>query len=489
MMIRKTSLSVGLITISITLVFLLSSLFFYYSMKEGLKREILSSSLPLLSENIYSDIQHRLSLPLNVSSSMSRDTFLTNWVLDGEKDIDEVTLYLRHLKDKYGFFSTFFVSESTGRYYYFDGVLKEVSPDDSHDVWYYAFVDSGRPVDLDVDTDEASNGILSIFINNRLEDLQGNLLGVVGVGIRLETVARLLQEKKDQYHRNVYLVDENGVIQVHSDISLVEQVDIYMQSGISDIADELMREDNDHPMEMSYLSSQGRVYITSRYIPELEWHVFVEQNERTGLKEARKSLFISLFFTLLISAGIFLFSSYALKSFEVRMENLAGTDTLTGVSNRRELFKQYEIFQYRTRRFSSKLSVILLDLDKFKNINDRYGHLEGDRVLKESAVLFSKMIRPSDLIVRWGGDEFLIMVEASESEAVSTAERILEAARSIRFGGDRESSSSLTLSIGVCEAESDESLEDLTFRADQAMYLSKQKGRNRVTPFSECSPV
>ena len=481
---KRKNLSVGLITVSITLVFLLSALFFYYGTKKSLKKEILSSSLPLLSENIYSDIQHRLSLPLNVSSSMSRDTFLTNWVLDGEKDADEIILYLNNLKEKYGFFTTFFVSSRTDRYYYSDGILKEISPDDEHDVWYYTFVDGGKAVDLDVDTDEASDGVLSIFINNRLEDLQGHFLGIVGVGIRLESVARLLQDKRDQYRRNIYLVDENGIIQVHPDLSLVEQVNIFQDEGMAPIAPELMKEGS-HLKEMTYTSSSGKVFISSRYIPELDWHVFVEQDEKSSLTEARKSLIISFIITFVIAAGIFLFSNHFLKSFEAQMEDLAGTDTLTGTFNRRELFRQFEIYHYRNLRYSTRLSIILIDLDNFKAINDSSGHLEGDRILKEAADLFSRLIRPSDLIVRWGGDEFVILMEASEQDARGKAEQIRRAAESIGYGTGKDSGGGLTLSIGVGEAAEEDSLESLIARTDKAMYRSKQTGRNRVTAVSD----
>ena len=101
---------------------------------------------------------------------------------------------------------------------------------DDHDIWYYRFVDSGMQYTLDVDTDEAGGQLLTIFINFRVEDAEGNLLGVTGVGIKMEDFSSFLSDKQKKYNRNIFLCDSNGVIQAHSDISQIEQVNIHEDS-------------------------------------------------------------------------------------------------------------------------------------------------------------------------------------------------------------------------------------------------------------------
>lgn len=341
MYIKKSKVSLSILTFFIITAFLLSSFFSYFTAKQSLKEEILNSSLPLLSENIYSEIQRSLSIPLKVSSSMSRDSFLIKWVNDGEQNYDEITLYLKNIKERYNFFSTFFVSSTSSNYYYGDGVLKKISAEDDHDSWYYDFMNSGKEADLDVDTDEASDGVLTIFINYRLEDFNGSFLGVVGVGVRLDQIAVKLQEKQDKYNRNVFLVDEDGFIQVHSDIHLIEQVNIFKKEGIRNVADEIMAQSAD-PIEIEYKTDSQSIFVSSRYISELGWHIIVEQDEKSSYFEARKSLYLSLLITIMITGLLLFVSSHILKVFEQQMELIAGTDNLTNTANRRELIKQFE---------------------------------------------------------------------------------------------------------------------------------------------------
>ena len=438
--------------------------------------------MPLLSENIYSEIQKTLSLPLNVASSMARDSFLISWVLDGEQERGDITRYLGNLKERYGFFSTFFVSDISNKYYFYDGLLKEISENDGHDVWYYTFINSKKDKDLDVDTNEANEGVLTIFINFRLEDFEGNLLGVVGVGVKLEMIAKQLQQKKDLYQRDIFLVDESGTIQVHSDMNMVEKINLFEEEGINVVATQLM-EQVQEPIELTYSSQQGDIFVSSKYISELNWHVIVEQDEKSSLIAAKRSLFLSLLITVGIAACIYLLSNHILNNFKLQMEQLAGTDNLTNVANRRELYKQFKVFEYRRLRYSSQMSIILIDLDRFKDINDTFGHLEGDRVLKEFASRMKQSIRPIDLIVRWGGDEFIILMEADIDEAKLTSDRILKLAQSIHYG---QKDNSLSVSIGLARYDNNDNLKTLIGKADKALYVSKHSGRCKATIESSC---
>lgn len=480
MTINKSRLSLTVLIVIISGSFLLSSLFSYFQAKQSLRDEILYSSLPLLSENIYSELRHELSVPMNISSSMARDSFLMNWVLDGEKEIEDIKLYLGNLKSRYGFFTTFFVSSSSRNYYYYDGVLKQISPHDSHDIWYYDFVNSKKEVDLDVDTDEASSGVLTIFINYRLVDFSGNLLGVVGVGVKLDQIAAKLQQKKEQYNRDIYLVDEDGIVQVHTDLSKIEQTNIFNEEGISAVADQLMGT-GQLPMDLMYNIKSDSFLVSSKFIPEIGWHVIVEQNEASGSNSARKSLYINFLLTALIAILLIVVSYKVMKSFEQEMESLASTDSLTKTANRRELDKQFALLKYRSNRYDSALSLILIDLDNFKFINDNYGHLMGDSVLKKVAFTLQNSIRPIDLLARWGGDEFVILMEAPVEEALSKAENMLRSCTDLSLKDSKGMALEITISAGVSGYEKGDSLMRLTEKADEALLRSKAEGKNRVT--------
>ena len=143
--------------------------------------------------------------------------------------------------------------------------------------------------------------------------------------------------------------------------------------------------------------------ISSRYIPEIGWHVIVEQNEKATYLQARRSLYINLLITAVIAVFLFTASYLILRGFQTQMESIAGTDSLTNLANRRELSKQFEQLRYRAERYGSSLSLILIDLDNFKSINDEFGHLTGDNVLKDISSMITKSVRPIDVVARWGG--------------------------------------------------------------------------------------
>ncbi|MGA0593551.1 PleD family two-component system response regulator [Enterovirga sp. CN4-39] len=159
------------------------------------------------------------------------------------------------------------------------------------------------------------------------------------------------------------------------------------------------------------------------------------------------------------------------------------TDALTGLHNRRYLdVRLANLFEDSAKRGAS-LAVLLLDIDRFKSINDRFGHDAGDEVLREFATRIRTLTRGVDLVARYGGEEMVVVVpEASLDEARFVAERIRERVGSTPFGfADKTRALDVTVSIGVAARQpSDTSAQDLLKRADLALYRAKDQGRNRV---------
>jgi diguanylate cyclase (GGDEF)-like protein len=166
-----------------------------------------------------------------------------------------------------------------------------------------------------------------------------------------------------------------------------------------------------------------------------------------------------------------------------KLQALASKDELTGVHNRRSLMNLLQREVDRAHRYGSPLSAVMVDLDSFKSFNDNYGHMVGDEVLREVAQVIVANSREIDVIGRYGGDEFLVVLpETDQHQATVYAERI----RAAIEGLGRETRKhyplcSLSLSIGVTSvANPDDTLEKLVHRADHALLAAKQRGRNRV---------
>jgi diguanylate cyclase (GGDEF)-like protein len=167
------------------------------------------------------------------------------------------------------------------------------------------------------------------------------------------------------------------------------------------------------------------------------------------------------------------------------INELAIRDELTGSHNRRHLIKLIENEKDRTARLGSLFCLCLLDIDFFKRINDTYGHSAGDTVLREFALTVQRQIRESDSFGRYGGEEFLLMLpETTLEEAIVLAERVRHSIQKLGFP-DISEDLGVTVSIGVAEFRTGESIGQTVARADEALYMAKASGRNRIICYGQ----
>lgn len=166
-----------------------------------------------------------------------------------------------------------------------------------------------------------------------------------------------------------------------------------------------------------------------------------------------------------------------------KLKRLSITDGLTKLYNSRYFYSQLKIEIDRTIRYDRPLSLLLMDIDNFKEYNDSYGHLEGDKILFRLAQIIKTCLRKMDSAYRYGGEEFTIILPETEGEEAATvAERVRSAVEQETIASrGKNGHFSITISLGVTEYQSDEAIAVFVQRADKAMYLSKQAGRNRVS--------
>lgn len=165
-----------------------------------------------------------------------------------------------------------------------------------------------------------------------------------------------------------------------------------------------------------------------------------------------------------------------------KIHKMAVIDPLSRLYNRLK-FEEIKAMEFsRVRRYKMPLSICIIDIDNFKKINDTYGHFEGDKVIKTIGELLSKIIRRSDIAIRWGGEEFLILFTHTHlDEGFLACEKIRKTIESMEVDGIR-----FTVSLGLSEvSENDHTLEDAINRADKALYMAKTKGKNRTEIYKE----
>lgn len=162
------------------------------------------------------------------------------------------------------------------------------------------------------------------------------------------------------------------------------------------------------------------------------------------------------------------------------LSQMATTDSLTGLLNRRQMIALTEKLLARHNRRPTNLTLMLMDIDHFKQINDRHGHDVGDRVLTAVSRLFQSSMREQDFIGRWGGEEFLaVLPDTNLEQAAETAERIRNTIQAMRLDS-ADTKVGVTLSIGITQYRAEEALSTAIARADLALYKGKSAGRNRV---------
>ncbi|NQT52232.1 diguanylate cyclase [bacterium] len=180
----------------------------------------------------------------------------------------------------------------------------------------------------------------------------------------------------------------------------------------------------------------------------------------------------------------------ALRESECRFRELSTRDELTGLFNCRHFFPHAEAEIKRSQRHGRPLSLAFLDVDDFKNYNDTYGHVQGDRVLAALGATIRRGLRASDSGHRYGGEDFVVLLpETSEAEALAVTDRIRAAFACIRFHPAPGVAESRTLSAGVAQHEPGESLSCLVSRADACMYAAKARGKDQTCTAPQPQPV
>jgi diguanylate cyclase (GGDEF)-like protein len=162
-------------------------------------------------------------------------------------------------------------------------------------------------------------------------------------------------------------------------------------------------------------------------------------------------------------------------------QHAATTDPLTGIMNRRALLSALDMEQTRSGRHGYPMSLLMLDVDHFKAINDQFGHAMGDRVLASLGRLLVNQLRNIDFVGRWGGEEFVAVLSgADERSAHVIAERIRSAVEKMEVSDEKRGAIPVRVSIGIACLQPNDATRDLIERADRAMYQAKSTGRNRV---------
>lgn len=394
----------------------------YIVSRDAIRNGIVQQALPLTADNIYSEIQKDLLRPVLISSVMAQDTFLREWMLDGERDPTRITRYMKEIKERYESNTAFLVSEKSRRYYGENGVLKTVSESDPLDKWYFRVRKMQAPFESNVDPDEANRNQLTVFINYRVLDYRGNFIGVTGVGLALDKIGSHIDRYQSVFNRRIYFVDRDGVIVLSGKSMKGTHGSIRKMAGIDSIANQILI-GGDTPKQLQYRNGGSLILVNSRYIPELNNFLVVEQDEHEDLKGVQRALGYNLLIGAVLSGLVLLLTWRTVDRYQRRV-GLLIDETLAHATRETEMARQQQEFVAMvSHEFRTPLAIIDSGLqglkrhehDMTEEISSRFrrirratlrlqelisNYLTGDRLSQASFAIGTERIDLFQLIAR-----------------------------------------------------------------------------------------
>ena len=474
---KKVKIRINFLICLIILVGFIAVGFTSYNAYSTVIKDDIFNISKLTSTGIYSDIRNELTKPIFVSLTMANDSFLKTWLKDeGSGNISSghekaLQNYLLGLKNKYGYNSVFMISEATQKYYTYKGLNKVISPADSHDQWYYTFLDTGDLYELDVDTDQVNKNSLTVFINCRIQDENGNLLGVTGVGLELDQVQDLLESFENEFGLKAILFNQDGIVQVSSDSAAIEKQNVFDLAVLEESKDKIIASNSLQAFQYNDGNTDG--YLITRYIEDMNWYLLIEKDTSVLTRSFYQQLISDFIILAAVVLAVLLIVDRLIRRNEKNLNLMARTDWLSSLQNRRG-FHESLAAALTSPKHPKPFFVFVFDIDNFKTVNDKNGHLIGDRIIKQIGQTASEVFS-GEAVFRWGGDEFAGFISGDPEEARDLIElffkRICEDAYLGSYG--------ITVSLGATKCNPGDSNDMLLYRADQALYNAKAGGKNR----------
>ena len=424
----------------------------------------------LLAHMVSESVEREFIEPIVVSRTMSNDYTLLQYMKLGQKTSpasveDKISIYLDSIRNGFDYQMVFAVCDQSGAFYTYNGISKYVDVEqDPHDIWYKEFLESNKTFNLNVDTDEANQWTLSVFVNHEILDENGDLLGVCGVGVEMKDLQRFLKRYEIKYNLRISLIDQDGRIQVASDAARIER-DHLQISGLDQIgSDEFVYESGADSSRMI------------KYLENLDWYLVVEDlkpDKINVLEITAGSIIIFVIGLLMMGIVFFVMSGRERKASKELAERrkISLTDDMTGLFNRRA-FEEDCANLVKNDRVST-VSILMMDVNGLKTANDTYGHLAGDELIIEAAKCIQTAVGELGRAYRTGGDEFVALLTCSEEkqrDVLQTLERLVGCVKC-----SYPCELAISKGLVVCKEHPDLTFDEMKDLADKRMYADKEE--------------
>ena len=419
----------------------------------------------VLAAQIYDTISIELSEPVVIARTMANDRFLID-MLEKEDQVSEeeaakiIEDFLLGIRNGFDHESSFLVSEKSRRYYTYSGIYKIIDPEnDVRDSWYPKFISSIQDYDLDVDIDQTHQNTWTVFVDAKINNKRGDLLGVCGVGFHMKKSQELFNSLEEEYNVKINLVDPNHLVQVDSDLENIQKVyldDIDLEKAYSN--------------EYIYQDLGGGRYAVVKYLESMDWFLVIRSN---GTQIGSQYLGVILLNVLLFGLvmGILVFETRKIMRKTNDLTDASFRDKNTGLLNRRAFEEDKN--SMNDKPLHEDLVYLIADVNGLKAANDTIGHHAGDELINGAASCLTSVLSDYGKIYRIGGDEFAAILNIPKDKLKDVQMKLDKAFN--EWSGEEVKELSVSCGYAVYREHPSESLSGLSKIADELMYNAKEQ--------------
>lgn len=420
-----------------------------------------------IANSIYMALDESIFNSAQLVTYIGNDPFITNDLYQYEiANPEKISSYISNIKNIYGYDIVHIASFNTCHLYSDQGITTTFSKSNPNDEWFFEMMNSKdtnnyRPLVLKDNETIIFNNIYTI------QDLEENNKGLVLIGLDYSKSISQIKSSIAALNATVFIVNKEGKI----DYNMLQ---ILNENNPSNTLETIDLTQITSSSNKSFVQTiNNNTSISFKYIEEMDSYLVITQDLSSSLLNI---FIITLLVAVLILACILLITLKFLDYSNRKILDEASLDPLTKVYNRSVFnLKLNEALELCTH-YNITSSFIFIDIDDFKKINDEMGHAIGDEIIISVAQLLNETKRKNDILFRWGGDEFGIIVRSNLENAKLLAERILVNASTITW----KENEPIHLSIGVTEILYNDTKKYVFNRVDEALYKAKANGKNQV---------
>jgi len=426
---------------------------------------------------LFSLVTSEIIKPLTVSHFMANDQFLIDYIVQDTVNKQKLYRYLHRYSEQYNML-TFIAVEK--HQLMLDSTGKQVPLNKEYAEWFFRLKKKSEHHFADIGNSSDPH----LFFDIKIFSVDGEFVGFIGAAIDLNHFSKKFAEFNQRFGFELFFVDDKNVITLASnDIMKTEshhRRDAMVKIDTLPWYKKFITENK----AGSSTDDKSNLLVSKMPINELNWTLYIVSPP--GAKQSEYwQLFLGKFALFLVVSLLFYFILIIVVNyFKQALIKDAKIDFLTQLPNRSFIHWKFKSLSKRYKH----ASIVMIDIDYFKKVNDDFGHLKGDEVIKTVAEQMAGNLRKFDLIARWGGEEFLLVLpEIDSKEAWEMTERIRKKIALIPFTTEDEKGNfNVSISCGISyHALGTHSLKDFLIESDKALYAAKESGRDKVVIYSE----